>query len=152
MKQADEDFSFLSVQFTVGKIVDGTKDPKGAENEHRKQELMLKRFRIRACNLLIGTNFLEEGIDLPKCNLVIRFDTPSSYRSYINTKERARATDSLYCLLVDANTQDNFVNQLGKYYETEAVGAHFQNNILEFLNVDKNNFNNFRCCWKNVDI
>lgn len=121
MKQADEDFSFLNVQFIVDKIVDGTKDPKGAENEHRKQELMLKRFRIRACNLLIGTSFLEEGIDLPKCNLVIRFDVPKNYRSYINTKERARAADSLYCLMVDSHCREAFVNDLAKYYETEAV-------------------------------
>lgn len=121
LRQSDEDFSFLSVQFTVGKSVDGAKDPKGAENEHRKQELMLKKFRMRVCNLLIGTSFLEEGIDLPKCNLVIRFDMPENYRSYINTKERARATDSLHCLLVDVNMRESFVKELGRYYETESV-------------------------------
>lgn len=101
--------------------MDGTKDPKGAENEHRKQELVLKRFRMRECNLLIGTSFLEDGIDLPKCNLVIRFDVPKDYRSYVHTKERARAADSLYCLLVDSYQRDLFVEQLAKYLETEEV-------------------------------
>lgn len=87
---------------------------------------MLKRFRIRACNLLIGTSFLEEGIELPKCNLVIRFDVPKHYRSYINTKERARAANSLFCLLVGPNEKDDFVHELAKYYETEAVRTHIE--------------------------
>lgn len=34
------------------------------ELEHRKQEEVLKRFRIHECNLLIATSILEEGLYL----------------------------------------------------------------------------------------
>ena len=76
---------------------------------------------MRECNLLIGTSFLEEGIDLPKCNVVIRFDVPKDYRSYVYTKERARASDSLYCLLVNFNERENFIEECAKFFEIEQL-------------------------------
>ncbi|KAL0276264.1 UNVERIFIED_CONTAM: hypothetical protein PYX00_003870 [Menopon gallinae] len=121
LKQCDDDFSFLSVQFAIGKLLDGSKDPKGAETEHRKHELVLKKFRTRECNVLIGTSFLEEGIDLPKCNLVIRFNVPQNYRSYVFSKERARATDSLFCLLINDTERDGFVQRLAEFIEIERL-------------------------------
>lgn len=100
---------------------------------------------MRDCNLLIGTSFLEEGIDLPKCNLVIRFDVPKDYRSYVHTKERARAADSLYCLLVNFNQRDKFIEELAKYYEIEQVC-----DFLEIWSLRLGIFEDFdwffRCC------
>jgi len=57
-----------------------------SKEENSKQEDILRRFRTREINLLISTSVLEEGIEIPKCNLVIRFDPPNSYRSYIQSK------------------------------------------------------------------
>lgn len=103
--------------------MDGNKDPKGAETEHRKQELVLKKFRTRECNVLIGTSFLEEGIDLPKCNLVVRFNVPQDYRSYVFSKERARATDSWFCLLINDNERHAFIQRLAEFMEIEKVSS-----------------------------
>ena len=52
----------------------------------KKQEEILRKFRQREINLLISTSLLEEGIDVPKCNLVVRFDHPTDYRSYLQSK------------------------------------------------------------------
>lgn len=76
----DPELKFLNVQYTVGKTADPLTDHKEAQNEHRKQEEVLKKFRMHECNLLISTPVLEEGYDLPKCNLIIRWDPPSTYR------------------------------------------------------------------------
>lgn len=76
----DSELKFLNVQYTVGKTADPMTDPKEAQNEHRKQEEVLKKFRMHECNLLISTPVLEEGFDLPKCNLIVRWDPPSTYR------------------------------------------------------------------------
>ena len=52
----------------------------------KKQEETLRKFRMQELNLLVSTSVLEEGVDVPKCNLVIRFDIPKDYRSYSQSK------------------------------------------------------------------
>ncbi|XP_055587591.1 endoribonuclease Dcr-1 isoform X2 [Uranotaenia lowii] len=98
--RSDPLLSYINVQYTVDKSANPVTEPKEAEVEHRKQEEVLKRFRMHECNLLIGTSVLEEGIDLPKCNLVIRWDEPASYRSYVQCKGRARAASAYHVLFV----------------------------------------------------
>lgn len=98
--KGDAELSFLMVQYTVDRAADPVTESKQAENEHRRQEEVLKRFRMHACNLLIGTSVLEEGIELPKCNLVIRWDPPSTYRSYVQCKGRARSQNAQHIIMV----------------------------------------------------
>lgn len=78
---------------------------------------------MRECNLLVGTSVLEEGIDIPKCNLVIHFDVPQVYRSYVQSKGRARAQDAYYILMIEEDRTECFVNQLAQYFEIEQVGG-----------------------------
>lgn len=100
MSRSHDDFKYLSVQFTVDRVADPITETKEAELEHRRQEEVLKRFRMHECNLLIGTAVLEEGIDLPKCNLVIRWDAPKTYRSYVQCKGKARAANAYHVIMV----------------------------------------------------
>lgn len=103
--KCDAGLNFLMVQYTVDRAADPVTESKQAENEHRRQEEVLKRFRMHACNLLIGTSVLEEGIELPKCNLVIRWDPPNTYRSYVQCKGRARSHNAQHIIMVaPANT------------------------------------------------
>ena len=71
------------------------------EMNFKKQEEVLRKFRRREFNLLIATSVVEEGLDIPKCNVVCRFDFPKNFRSYVQSKGRARAKDSRYYMLVD---------------------------------------------------
>lgn len=103
MTKHDPDLKYLSVQYTGPKVADPITESKQFENEHRKQEEVLKRFRMHSCNLLIGTSVLEEGIELPKCNLVIRWNLPTTYRSYVHCKGRARAQRAFHIIMVAAN-------------------------------------------------
>ena len=47
----------------------------------------------------MSTNVVEEGLDMRSCNLVIKFDFPDNFRSYVQSKGRARAKPSQYILL-----------------------------------------------------
>lgn len=66
----------------------------------RSQAQDLKDFRDGSKNLMIATNVLEEGIDIPACNRVICFDLPKSLISFVQRRGRARQADSCYMLFV----------------------------------------------------
>ena len=65
------------------------------------QDEVLEKFRRGKINLLIATSVVEEGIDVPRCNLVVRFDFPPNLRSYVQSKGRARAKPSRYILMIE---------------------------------------------------
>lgn len=108
----DPDLKFLNVQYTINKTADPIKESKEAETEHRKQEEVLKKFRMHECNLLISTAVLEEGYDLPKCNLVVRWDAPKSYRSYVQCKGRAKASNALHVIMIAPRINEQIHNEL----------------------------------------
>ena len=66
----------------------------------RTQNKDLQAFRDGRKNLMIATNVLEEGIDIPACNGVICFDLPKNLISFVQRKGRAREADSKYILFV----------------------------------------------------
>lgn len=39
---------------------------------------------------MVATAVIEEGLDVPQCNLVIRFNKPNNFSSYMQSKGRAR--------------------------------------------------------------
>jgi len=61
------------------------------------------------------------GIDIPKCNFVMRYDFPKNYQSYIQCKSRARAMDALHVLLVPQEGSKELVWQLAQYQYIEKV-------------------------------
>lgn len=75
-----------SLCFVKSTHLTGNKSSVKKQRLYKKQEDTLRKFRMQELNLLVATNFLEEGVDLPKCNLVIRFDLPKSYKSYSHSK------------------------------------------------------------------
>lgn len=84
---------------------------------------VLRKFRAHETNLLIATSIVEEGVDIPKCNLVVRFDLPTEYRSYVQSKGRARAPVSNYIMLADSERTQAFQEDLTTYKAIEKVGV-----------------------------
>ncbi|XP_041984261.1 endoribonuclease Dcr-1 [Aricia agestis] len=93
-----------------------------SQRQGRKQEDVLKKFRMHECNLLLATPDLEEGIDLPRCNLVVRWDVPPSYRSHVLCRGRARAPRSSVTLLANAETDSKeLIHNLAVYKELDQI-------------------------------
>ncbi|XP_068874283.1 endoribonuclease Dicer isoform X3 [Aphelocoma coerulescens] len=82
---------------------------------------VLRKFRAHETNLLIATSIVEEGVDIPKCNLVVRFDLPTEYRSYVQSKGRARAPISNYIMLADTDKIKSFEEDLKTYKAIEKI-------------------------------
>ncbi|KAK5639662.1 hypothetical protein RI129_012154 [Pyrocoelia pectoralis] len=119
VQQNDPDYWWVSALYSVEKIADPMKEPHDAELEHLIQEEVLRKYRIHDCNIMVATSILEQGCDLPKCNLVIRFDIPKSFHSYVQSKARARAADAHYLIIVNEEERTQFVIQLAEYLEVE---------------------------------
>lgn len=60
----------------------------------------IDKFRKNITNCIFASKVLEEGIDLQMCNLVLMYDFPTTFRSYIQTKGRARTRNSDYIVLL----------------------------------------------------
>ncbi|KAF2396627.1 dicer-like protein 1 [Trichodelitschia bisporula] len=68
----------------------------------REQIMTLIQFKKGTLNCIFATSVAEEGLDIPECNLVIRFDLYRSMIQYIQSKGRARAKGSEFIDMVQS--------------------------------------------------
>lgn len=98
--EADPSLVGLCPTIAVPSNPEYDKESPEAEIEYKKREESLRKFRYREANVLIGTSLLEDGIELPKANLVIRFDESTSFRSYLFSKVSLISTRGAICHFV----------------------------------------------------
>ena len=73
-------------------------------------------------NVLIATAVVEEGLDIPECNLVFRFNKPPNFSSYMQSKGRARAKENAsYVLLIAEPDPTAFQRDLVDYRNYEEI-------------------------------
>ncbi|KAL3439242.1 hypothetical protein BDV09DRAFT_203503 [Aspergillus tetrazonus] len=82
-----------------------TDDFAGPKISCREQFLAVDRFRSGEINCLFATSVGEEGLDIPACNLVIRFDLSNTMIRYVQSRGRARQVNSTYASLVEKDNQ-----------------------------------------------
>ncbi len=76
------------------------------------QKNALSLFKAGRINLVIATSVLEEGIDIPACNLVVCFQKPYNLKSFVQRRGRARHRDSELVLLLESTDNATHWHQL----------------------------------------
>ena len=90
-----------------------------------EQTEALKKFHDGTVNVLLATSVGEEGLDIPECNVVIRYLHVSNEISKVQTEGRARAENSNGYTILSANSRR-------KYQEMKNEElVQLVNNILE---------------------
>ncbi|KAJ5107010.1 hypothetical protein N7456_003685 [Penicillium angulare] len=110
--------------FRPGVLVGIRKSDLTGATTFRKQFLVLHRFRQGEINCLFATSVAEEGLDVPDCNLVIRysiqgadlqrallrssrFDLYNTMIQYIQSRGRARHIHSIYVHMVEMDNDEH---------------------------------------------
>ncbi|XP_020248629.1 endoribonuclease Dicer homolog 3a [Asparagus officinalis] len=87
--------SHLKVSYLTG----GSNSAEALTQKLQKETLEL--FRSGKVNLVFTTNVAEEGLDIPECSCVIRFDLPKTVCSYVQSRGRARQAGSHYIIMLE---------------------------------------------------
>lgn len=81
----------------------GSSDLGHANYSLREQVVTMTKFRNGTINCLFATSVAEEGLDVPDCNLVIRFSLYDTMVQYVQSRGRARQANSRFVHLVELN-------------------------------------------------
>ncbi|KAH1278426.1 Dicer-like protein 1 [Aspergillus fumigatus] len=90
----------------------------------RQQFLALVKFRTGEINCLFATSVAEEGLDIPDCNLVIRFDLYRTLIQYVQSRGRARHCTSTYAIMVEKDNAEH-EGRLKEIREAENIMRRF---------------------------
>ncbi|KJR82385.1 endoribonuclease Dicer [Sporothrix schenckii 1099-18] len=90
----------------TGVLVGGGSKDMG-KNTFRTQLLTISKFKRGQVNCLFATSIAEEGLDIPDCNLVIRFDLYGTMIQYIQSRGRARHQESTYIHMAELGNVDH---------------------------------------------
>ena len=75
------------------------------------QDRTLLEFKCGLSNVLFATDVAEEGLDVRVCQRIINFDPPSTVKSYVQRRGRARAQQSVMLTLLPKGEEGRHVRE-----------------------------------------
>lgn len=118
VKESNDEFKFLEPDYIVGFSNDPYKNSPESLCVAKWNRETLIRFRQGLSNCLIATDVADEGIDIPICSFIVRYDAPNDFRSYVQSKGRARDSSCFFAIFM-ANNDTKLCDTYTKWMETE---------------------------------
>lgn len=89
-------------------VITGHTGATGAGMTIVEQKEVMKRFHTGETNFLIATSVAEEGLDVPECNFVIRFQHVSNEIAKVQTEGRARAENAQGFTILSSDSRKKY--------------------------------------------
>ncbi|KAK0643580.1 hypothetical protein B0T16DRAFT_332025 [Cercophora newfieldiana] len=89
----------------VGTLMGGGSVSGVNNTSFREQVLTILKFQQGSLNCIFATSIAEEGLDIPDCNIIIRFDLCKTLIQYIQSRGRARQEGSEYIHMIERGNQ-----------------------------------------------
>ncbi|KAL2267597.1 hypothetical protein VTJ83DRAFT_4874 [Remersonia thermophila] len=112
----------------------------GARVSYRDQVRTLVKFKNGDVNCLFATSVAEEGLDIPDCNVVIRFDPSNTLIQYIQSRGRARQEDSVYIHMLEKGNHEHR-EKVALMKQNEGALRRFLENLPEDRKLTGSTFN-----------
>ena len=93
-------------------VITGQTRDTGRRMTKAEQNASLEGFRRDSFNLVVSTSVLEEGLDVPACNLVIKYQKVTSEIAQLQSRGRARARHSQSFTIVNSESGKQFQEML----------------------------------------
>uniref|UniRef100_A0A914YCP1 Uncharacterized protein n=1 Tax=Panagrolaimus superbus TaxID=310955 RepID=A0A914YCP1_9BILA len=109
-KLAELRSSFIKAAYALGahqKLKFGETDPEKSGNGNLRETL--ENFRSGKINCLVATQILEEGIDIPSCNIVVCTHIAPTFSSYIQSRGRARDSSSMLAYVIPHEDRSKYI-------------------------------------------
>ncbi|KAJ9138815.1 Dicer-like protein 1 [Pleurostoma richardsiae] len=115
-------------------------DDGGYSNTSFKEQLRtIIKFKRGEVNCIFATSVAEEGLDIPDCNVVIRFDLYKTMIQYIQSRGRARHQNSRYFHMIESGNADHR-DKVSEIDECEKVLREFCSALPEDRRLAGNDF------------
>jgi endoribonuclease Dicer len=95
----------------------------------RQLEKSLTDFRDGKSNILLATSVVEEGLDVPACNVVIRYDFPQTYRAYVQSRGRARQKPARFIIFIKEAEISEKKEVLQSFQDIEVLLREYASNL-----------------------
>ncbi|EFJ44697.1 hypothetical protein VOLCADRAFT_121275 [Volvox carteri f. nagariensis] len=93
-------------------------DRHGRGMSDTQQQQVLNLFKETGCKVLVATSAAEEGLDVPSCEFVVRYNAAATGIQLLQSRGRARQKVAEFCAILQEGTLDN--NLHVKSYQEEA--------------------------------
>lgn len=93
-------FKHISIKrnLKVG-VLTGQGSIDGISMNENQQKTIIDEFRRGVINVLVATDIAQEGLDIPSCNYVIRYEFVSNEIGTVQSRGRSRASNGQTVLI-----------------------------------------------------
>ncbi|XP_063107630.1 ATP-dependent RNA helicase DHX58 isoform X2 [Cavia porcellus] len=98
--------SLQLVDIRAQMLIGAGNSSQSAHMTQRNQQEVIQKFRMGSLNLLVATSVAEEGLDIAKCSVVVRYGLLTNEISMVQARGRARASQSVYSFVATEGSRE----------------------------------------------